>query len=747
VWLDREKSTLVAGAPFTNEKQLFGVWVFGESNAVNLKVPSNPPKSLPNHDTTGATTDIYAIKFNETDGDPFISMFLGGDKNEAIFPNLPMMPTGIDFYAYIYMESTKGYFTNQERIRSLDFFTLTRVNKRDTFIMRWRGRRIYTDYTGKTAPTTSSMVQLTGTDIWYTIDYVTQMLFVGNTGFENGFAPDCYYIEPETQDPLYGMEFTQKSSQFTTQTQTAFTNSDTSAKTQDVVLYRALSNGAYSALMLLQGNRDEYLTQVLTVRSNTKFGAYAQYAIGTYTSDQLSFKATASSVTVTAGKNLINTKGGKHDVYVISFGPGGVDYTSPIWAFSIGGVEDDFVDKMMESIDMGTLIVYGRFKSPTISMNSTSYSKSSGSSLDSEDIFILSIAPKTGVFNWGAVFGGTTNEKIVNVTEVTTSTGLHNGIIVSGYFSSPTMTVGSIVLTNNGTGSTNDIFAIKYNKLGNVQWAVSFGGSGDDHLLSVANVTAVGGGVVLIGTFSQSVYTVGEYTLNNTNANSNSAFMVYVMDNGEFGWVKQLDGSFDSNVSFVIGTHLSGFTVSGQFSDHVKVTPYQETIAYDSAGDTDVFSATFIMKCLINGVACGGHGKCDTTTQICTCDKDYVRVGVLCNARQCYGVNFNDTKVCSSNGICKTDGTCICGAGYTGNNCQNTFECYGYSSINSTVVCNGHGTCVGQDVCKCTSGWIGQQCNKKDFVCYDKNGSDVQVCSGRGICVGYDSFSLFLVYV
>ena len=58
---------------------------------------------------------------------------------------------------------------------------------------------------------------------------------------------------------------------------------------------------------------------------------------------------------------------------------------------------------------------------------------------------------------------------------------------VVGSFSGANITFGSVVLTNDTTTGTSDIFIVKYNSFGNVIWAKSFGGSTDDVAYSVAS--------------------------------------------------------------------------------------------------------------------------------------------------------------------------------------------------------------------------------------------------------------------
>ena len=54
-------------------------------------------------------------------------------------------------------------------------------------------------------------------------------------------------------------------------------------------------------------------------------------------------------------------------------------------------------------------------------------------------------------------------------------------VIATGYFSSATISFGSVTLTNSGFPvSSSDIFVVKYSPSGNVLWAKSIGGINND---------------------------------------------------------------------------------------------------------------------------------------------------------------------------------------------------------------------------------------------------------------------------
>lgn len=87
-----------------------------------------------------------------------------------------------------------------------------------------------------------------------------------------------------------------------------------------------------------------------------------------------------------------------------------------------------------------------------------------------------------------------------------------NNIYVAGSFSLPTVTAGTIMLHNaTATGDSIDIYVIKYSPTGNIMWAKSFGGDGDDGIWGIS--VARNGDLFLGGEFSSTSMIVGADTL------------------------------------------------------------------------------------------------------------------------------------------------------------------------------------------------------------------------------------------
>ncbi len=108
-----------------------------------------------------------------------------------------------------------------------------------------------------------------------------------------------------------------------------------------------------------------------------------------------------------------------------------------------------------------------------------------------------------------------------------------------GWYSSATITFGSLTLTNPGVG-TGDVFLVKYDASGNALWAKTFGGTDGD----VGNAVAVdaSGNVYITGWFASSTISFGTSTLTNAGP-GNDVFIVKLNSSGSAIWAKSAGGS------------------------------------------------------------------------------------------------------------------------------------------------------------------------------------------------------------
>ncbi len=108
-----------------------------------------------------------------------------------------------------------------------------------------------------------------------------------------------------------------------------------------------------------------------------------------------------------------------------------------------------------------------------------------------------------------------------------------------GYFKRKMALSGTISLTSNGD---YDIYVVKYNDIGQVQWAKSFGGAGDDRAYAITVDST--NNLIFGGYITQSVV-FGIYTL--TSIGQNNAFLARLDSLGNCFWASAY-GNWDGNV-------------------------------------------------------------------------------------------------------------------------------------------------------------------------------------------------------
>jgi len=134
---------------------------------------------------------------------------------------------------------------------------------------------------------------------------------------------------------------------------------------------------------------------------------------------------------------------------------------------------------------------------------------------------------------------------------------------VTGTFSSPTITFGTSILTNNFS-TKSDIFVVKHDPSGNVIWAKSAGGSSYDISTSVA--VDHSGNVYVVGYFQSPTITFGASTLinpNPANASDNYLFLLKYDHNGNEVWAKYAGGNKSAIAKSVVVDNAGNIYVAG----------------------------------------------------------------------------------------------------------------------------------------------------------------------------------------
>ena len=188
-----------------------------------------------------------------------------------------------------------------------------------------------------------------------------------------------------------------------------------------------------------------------------------------------------STSSITFGSYTLTTSGSS-SLFIVKFDPSG----NVLWAQSKSG--SSTINGYGIAADAsGNVYVSGRFYSSTLTFASTTLTNAGGS-----DMFVVKLN-SSGTYLWAKSAGGTGTESGAGI-----SVDASGNVIVSGYFSSSSLTFGSTTLTN-ATGSS-DMFTVKYDASGAVLWAKSAASAGVDY--GVDNTTHATGNVIISGYFS-----------------------------------------------------------------------------------------------------------------------------------------------------------------------------------------------------------------------------------------------------
>lgn len=292
----------------------------------------------------------------------------------------------------------------------------------------------------------------------------------------------------------------------------------------------------------------------------------AGYAVAVDSSGNIYMAGVFTSPSITFGSTIL-TLAGYGNVFLAKYDDNG----NPLWAKSAVGSVFDMAFSLAVDIS-GNSYVTGYFKSPTIAFDTIILTNTGN-----DDLFLAKYDAGGNVL-WAKNAAGTGNDFVHNV-----ALDESGNVYLAGFYESPTLTIDTITLTNMGA---NDIFLAKYNSNGNVLWAKSYGGMGDDEANSCA--TDVSGNIYLTGYFESPTLTVDTCTL--TNAGYSNIFLVKYNPNGEVLWAKSEGGTM-VDVANSIAADISGKTyLAGYF--------YSSTITFGSTtlmnrGDKDIFLASF----------------------------------------------------------------------------------------------------------------------------------------------------------
>jgi len=253
-----------------------------------------------------------------------------------------------------------------------------------------------------------------------------------------------------------------------------------------------------------------------------------------------------------------------------------------LWAKSAGGSDDDN-GRSISTDTNGNSYITGDFKSPTITFGSTILTNANAGGY-ATDIFIVKYDGAGNVL-WAKSAGGTVDDDVESI-----STDANGNSYITGYFGGHTITFGNTTLTNAGLGG---FFVVKYDGAGNVLWAKSAGGSNDAHGNSIS--TDTNGNSYITGMFFYST-SFGSTTLTNVGGNDifivkydGAGNVLWAKSAGGTGNDNGKSISSDANGnSYIIGNFISPTITFGSTTLTNVSSLYEGDIfivKYDGAGN------------------------------------------------------------------------------------------------------------------------------------------------------------------
>lgn len=137
------------------------------------------------------------------------------------------------------------------------------------------------------------------------------------------------------------------------------------------------------------------------------------------------------------------------------------------------------------------------------------------------------------LFRWARSANGSNGDAAYDV-----AVDISGNSYLTGTFYTATLIFGTTILTNAHTGN-GDMYVVKYDAGGNVLWAKSAGGTGDERGYKIALDRA--GNCYITGYFSSSTITFGTTTL--TNAGLTNMYIVKYDAGGNVVWAKSAGGT------------------------------------------------------------------------------------------------------------------------------------------------------------------------------------------------------------
>jgi hypothetical protein len=218
------------------------------------------------------------------------------------------------------------------------------------------------------------------------------------------------------------------------------------------------------------------------------------------------------------------------------------------WQQSFGGTAADGMetanggrDHVRPTIDGGYIVATS---SNSDDGDVTGHNGSTGTS----DFWVFKV-DSSGSLEWGNSYGGSQNEMVRCINPTT-----DGGYILTGYTNSPD---GDVTGWHGANPASIDVWVVKLDSLGNLEWEQAYGGSEDERGESI--VQTADGGYVFTG------FTTGSTDGDVSGAKGGfDVWLVKINSSGTILWQKCLGGSDDDQASSVRNTTDGGLIITGR---------------------------------------------------------------------------------------------------------------------------------------------------------------------------------------
>jgi hypothetical protein len=312
------------------------------------------------------------------------------------------------------------------------------------------------------------------------------------------------------------------------------TNADITGNTNDIFIVKYDATGNVLWAKGAGGTSNDRGFSITTDYSSNV------YVTGCYFSSSIAFETITLS------------NAGSQDIFIVKYDASG----NLLWAKGEGTAGNDYSESITSDTS-GNLYITGYYNYNSINFGVTTLSNSGA-----YDIFIVKYDASGNVL-WAKGAGGTEFDEGLSIV-----TDASSNVYITGFYYSPSITFGTITLTNADiTGNSTDIFIVKYDASGNLLWAKGAGGTEFDQSNSI--ITDVSGNLYVTGFYNSPSITFGSTILNNANAaNLGDIFIVKYDALGNVLWANRLGGTGDDR-GYNINTDASGnLNVTGYYNSN-----------------------------------------------------------------------------------------------------------------------------------------------------------------------------------